>query len=193
MEQREDVLVVKSNKENFISSGIAAVLFALMGIIFPDGRMCIFWFTMALVVLRSCVVSNQMLILSKDGMTVKRKKITKYSWDELKLKRVNSYNRYHHFKKAVLLSKYKCIQGQGISPGIYQFINPYLVFAIPIGKEPIKPEIDGSFVGQVDENVLAEKMREWHVELSGDNLGKLPGMNNLNYLVVSGRIQKVKF
>lgn len=33
MEQREDVLVVKSNKENFISSGIAAVLFALMGII----------------------------------------------------------------------------------------------------------------------------------------------------------------
>ena len=95
-------------------------------------------------------------------------------WDELKLKRVNSYNRYHHFKKAVLLSKYKCIQGQGISPGIYQFINPYLVFAIPIGKEPIKPEIDGSFVGQVDENVLAEKMREWHVELSGDNLGKLP-------------------
>ena len=26
MEQREDVLVVKSNKENFISSGIAAVL-----------------------------------------------------------------------------------------------------------------------------------------------------------------------
>ena len=91
MEQREDVLVVKSNKENFISSGIAAVLFALMGIIFPDGRMCIFWFTMALVVLRSCVVSNQMLILSKDGMTVKRKKITKYSWDELKLKRVNSY------------------------------------------------------------------------------------------------------
>ena len=27
---------------------------------------------------------------------------------------------------------------------------------------------------QVDENVLAEKMREWHVELSGDNLGKLP-------------------
>ena len=139
MEQREDVLVVKSNKENFISSGIAAVLFALMGIIFPDGRMCIFWFTMALVVLRSCVVSNQMLILSKDGMTVKRKKITKYSWDELKLKRVNSYNRYHHFKKAVLLSKYKCIQGQGISPGIYQFINPYLVFAIPIGKEPIKP------------------------------------------------------
>ena len=174
MEQREDVLVVKSNKENFISSGIAAVLFALMGIIFPDGRMCIFWFTMALVVLRSCVVSNQMLILTKDGMTVKRKKITKYSWDELKLKRVNSYNRYHHFKKAVLLSKYKCIQGQGISPGIYQFINPYLVFAIPIGKEPIKPEIDGSFVGQVDENVLAEKMREWHVELSGDNLGKLP-------------------
>ena len=35
-------------------------------------------------------------------------------------------------------------------------------------------ERDGSFVGQVDENVLAEKMREWHVELSGDNLGKLP-------------------
>ena len=173
MDERKDVLVVKPNREDFISSGIAVILVALMGIIFPDGRMCIFWFAMALVVLRSCVVSNQTLILSKDGMTVKRgKNITKYSWDEFKLKRVNSYNRYRHFEKAVLLSKYKCIQGQGISPGIYQFINPYLVFAVPIGKELIKPEIDGSFIGQVDENVLAEKFREWHVELTGDELGK---------------------
>ena len=30
------------------------------------------------------------------------------------------------------------------------------------------------FQGAIEKDILMEKLKEWHVELSGDNLGKLP-------------------
>ena len=53
-----------------------------------------------------------------------------------------------------------------------QFINPNLLIEIPVAKEMIKPEEDGSFVRCID--VLSEKLQEWHVELEGDELGRPP-------------------
>ena len=49
-----------------------------------------------------------------------------------------------------------------------------LLIEIPVAKEMIKPEEDGSFVRCIDENVLSEKLQEWHVELEGDELGRPP-------------------
>ena len=57
---------------------------------------------------------------------------------------------------------------------MYQFINPNLLIEIPVAKEMIKPEEDGSFVRCIDENVISEKLQEWHVELEGDELGPPP-------------------
>ena len=33
------------------------------------------------------------------------------------------------------------------------------------------PEEDGAFRGAVNERILAEMLKKWHVELSGDELG----------------------
>ena len=30
------------------------------------------------------------------------------------------------------------------------------------------------FQGAIEKDIIMEKLKEWHVELSGDNLGKLP-------------------
>ncbi|MBX9230695.1 hypothetical protein [Coprococcus catus] len=179
MDEKKDSLVVKPYKDDVVSSIAIGILCILMGIIFPDDGMYMFWFSIALVIFRACSVANEILILSKDGVIVKRgKRIKNYDWNDFNTKRVNHYNGYRNYKKAVILSRFKYIQGQGISPGIYQFINPYLLLAIPVGKKSIKPEADGSFVGRVDEAVLAEKLREWNVETSGDELKTPPWREN---------------
>lgn len=180
MDEKKDSLVVKPYKDDVVSSIAIGILCILMGIIFPDDGVYMFWFSIALVIFRACSVANEILILSKDGVIVKRgKRIKNYDWNDFNTKCVNHYNGYRNYKKAVILSRFKYIQGQGISPGIYQFINPYLLLAIPVGKKSIIPEADGSFVGRVDEAVLAEKLREWNVETSGDELKTPPWRENL--------------
>ena len=37
--------------------------------------------------------------------------------------------------------------------------------------ETMVPEEDGAFRGAVNERILAEMLKKWHVELSGDELG----------------------
>lgn len=56
----------------------------------------------------------------------------------------------------------------------YQLIASNLIISIAVGSGKIKPQDDGSFSDCVDENIIAEKLREWHVELSGDELGIQP-------------------
>ena len=57
-------------------------------------------------------------------ISVKRKIKKYYSWDEFATKRVNCYTGYGGFGKAVIFSKYKYIQGQGILPAMYQLLIP---------------------------------------------------------------------
>ena len=71
-------------------------------------------------------------------------------------------------------SKYKYIQGRGLPAVFYQLISSNLIISIADGNGNIKAQKDGCFYDCIDEEIVAEKLKEWHVELSGDNLGKLP-------------------
>ena len=75
MDEKKDSLVVKPYKDDVVSSIAIGILCILMGIIFPDDGMYMFWFSIALVIFRACSVANEILILSKDGVIVKRGKI----------------------------------------------------------------------------------------------------------------------
>ena len=72
MDEKKDSLVVKPYKDDVVSSIAIGILCILMGIIFPDDGMYMFWFSIALVIFRACSVANEILILSKDGVIVKR-------------------------------------------------------------------------------------------------------------------------
>ena len=181
MEDKEDVLIIKPSKDDIISLRALFFVSFFMGIwlFFRDSidnkDYHLYCFILALILFRTMITSNYTKILSSNGIIVEKGNNRKYySWKELSMKRVNCYKGYLQFEKAVVLSRYKYIQGQGISPGIYEFINPNLLIAIPVAKKEVKPEEDGSFCGCVDENTIAEKLREWHVELEGDELGKPP-------------------
>lgn len=122
MDEKKDSLVVKPYKDDVVSSIAIGILCILMGIIFPDDGMYMFWFSIALVIFRACSVANEILILSKDGVIVKRgKRIKNYDWNDFNTKRVNHYNGYRNYKKAVILSRFKYIQGQGI----FQLVSRY--------------------------------------------------------------------
>lgn len=68
MDEKKDSLVVKPYKDDVVSSIAIGILCILMGIIFPDDGMYMFWFSIALVIFRACSVANEILILSKDGV-----------------------------------------------------------------------------------------------------------------------------
>lgn len=72
MDEKKDSLVVKPYKDDVVSSIAIGILCILMGIIFPDDGMYMFWFSIVLVIFRACSVANEILILSKDGVIVKR-------------------------------------------------------------------------------------------------------------------------
>lgn len=40
--------------------------------------------------------------------------------------------------------------------------------------ETMVPEEDGAFRGAIDERTIAERLKKWHVELSGDELRMQP-------------------
>ena len=83
MDEKKDSLVVKPYKDDVVSSIAIGILCILMGIIFPDDGMYMFWFSIALVIFRACSVANEILILSKDGVIVKRgKRIKNYDWND---------------------------------------------------------------------------------------------------------------
>lgn len=178
MEDKLDMIIIKQSQEEIEAYRGGILISALGGIVSVIVDVDIlFWYciAMGLYFFRWSVIINYILILGKDGVIVEKKKNKKYySWDEFATKRVNCYTGYGGSGKAVIFSKYKYIQGQGILPAMYQFINPNLLIEIPVAKEMIKPEEDGSFVRCIDENVLSEKLQEWHVELEGDELGRPP-------------------
>ena len=67
MDEKKDSLVVKPYKDDVVSSIAIGILCILMGIIFPDDGMYMFWFSIALVIFRACSVANEILILNKSS------------------------------------------------------------------------------------------------------------------------------
>ena len=121
------------------------------------------------------LLSNEILILQANGLTVKRgKKERIYKWDEFCTKLVVNAKGERGRSKYINFSKYKYIQGRGLPAVFYQLISSNLIISIAVGNGNIKAQKDGCFYDCIDEEIVAEKLKEWHVELSGDNLGKLP-------------------
>lgn len=52
-----------------------------------------------------------------------------------------------------------------------KLLFPRSLYYVYIKTETMIPEEDGAFRGAVNERILAEMLKKWHVELSGDELG----------------------
>lgn len=174
-QDKEVELIIRSSKENRIAGFFCAGACVLLAFLQRGEGLLFGWLIVALIILRMVTVNNEILLLQPNGLTIRRgKKEKTYKWGEFHTRRVIKANGERGRSKYINFSKYKHIQGQAIPALFYQLISPYLIISISVGSEPIKLQEDGSFCGCVDENTIAEKLREWHVELEGDELGKPP-------------------
>ena len=138
MDEKKDSLVVKPYKDDVVSSIAIGILCILMGIIFPDDGMYMFWFSIALVIFRACSVANEILILSKDGVIVKRgKRIKNYDWNDFNTKRVNHYNGYRNYKKAVIYRDLSIYRDKVYRRGFINLLIRICYLLYPLEKSPL--------------------------------------------------------
>ena len=138
MDEKKDSLVVKPYKDDVVSSIAIGILCILMGIIFPDDGMYMFWFSIALVIFRACSVANEILILSKDGVIVKRgKRIKNYDWNDFNTKRVNHYNGYRNYKKAVIYRDLSIYRDKVYRRGFINLLIRICYLRYPLEKSPL--------------------------------------------------------
>ena len=129
----------------------------------------------ALILLRVAMLSNEILILQANGLTVKRgKKERIYKWDEFCTKLVVNAKGERGRSKYINFSKYKYIQGRGLPAVFYQLISSNLIISIAVGNGNIKAQKDGCFYDCIDEEIVAEKLKEWHVELEDNKPEEIP-------------------
>ena len=151
-----DSLIIKSSKESKYGQCFCCCLLILMAFICKEEGLFAVCLIAALILLRVAMLSNEILILQANGLTVKRgKKERIYKWDEFCNKLVVKAKGERGRSKYINFSKYKYICNN-------TYVYRYIV------------QKDGCFYDCIDEEIVAEKLKEWHVELSGDNLGKLP-------------------
>ena len=175
MGKKDDSLIIKSSKESKYGQCFCCCLLILVAFICKEEGLFAVCLIAALILLRVAMLSNEILILQANGLTVKRgKKERIYKWDEFCTKLVVNAKGERGRSKYINFSKYKYIQGRGLPAVFYQLISSNLIISIAVGNGNIKTQKDGCFYDCIDEEIVAEKLKEWHVELSGDNLGKLP-------------------
>ena len=175
MGKKDDSFIIKSSKESKYGQCFCWCLLILMAFICKEEGLFAVCLIAALILLRVAMLSNEILILQANGLTVKRgKKERIYKWDEFCTKLVVNAKGERGRSKYINFSKYKYIQGRGLPAVFYQLISSNLIISIAVGNGNIKAQKDGCFYDCIDEEIVAEKLKEWHVELSGDNLGKLP-------------------
>ena len=56
----------------------------------------------------------------------------------------------------------------------YQLISSNLIISIAVGNGNIKAQKDGCFYDCIDEEIVAEKLKEWHVELEDNKPEERP-------------------
>ena len=100
-----------------------------------------------------------------------------YLWNEIKVKQVNKHMiptvdmKTKIYTKNIVFSLHRRIKTKYTDPAYLKLLFPRSLYYVYIKTETMIPEEDGAFRGAVNERILAEMLKKWHVELSGDELG----------------------
>lgn len=111
---------------------------------------------------------NKTLIMDSEGCTVKLWKISKvYSWNELKIKRIEKFTRKNEgWTQGVVFCKHTIFKPKSIHPENYAFLAPFLsYFFVCFIEEDDEKKTNNAQAYSVNENEFMEKMRLWNVEL----------------------------
>ena len=126
MGKKDDSLIIKSSKESKYGQCFCCCLLILMAFICKEEGLFAVCLIAALILLRVAMLSNEILILQANGLTVKRgKKERIYKWDEFCTKLVVNAKGERGRSKYINFSKYKYIQGRGLPAVFYQLISSY--------------------------------------------------------------------
>lgn len=103
-----------------------------------------------------------------------------YLWNEIKVKQVNKHMiptvdlKTKVYTKNIVFSLHRWIKTKYTDPSMLKLFFPRSLYYVYIKTETMVPEEDGAFRGAIDERTIAEMLKKWHVELSGDKLGVKP-------------------
>ena len=78
------------------------------------------------------------------------------------------------YTKNIFFSLHRWIKTKYTDPSMLKLLFPRSLYYVYIKTETMVPEEDGAFRGAIDERTIAEMLKKWHVELSGDKLGVKP-------------------
>lgn len=104
----------------------------------------------------------------------------KYLWNEIKVKQVNKHMiptvdlKTEVYTKNIVFSLHRRIKTKYADPAFLKLFFPRSLYYVYIKTETMVSDKDGAFRGAVNERILAEMLKKWHVELSGDELGIQP-------------------
>lgn len=103
-----------------------------------------------------------------------------YLWDEIKVKQVNKHMiptvdlKTKIYTKNIVFSLHRRIKTKYTDPAYLKLLFPRSLYYVYIKTETMVQEKDGAFRGSIDERTIAEMLKKWHMELSGDELGMQP-------------------
>ena len=175
----EDKLIIKP-LDNFFQATVIISIFSIILLLIGgvEKNIILLFLASFIVMIWWGFLKMETLTLSSRGIHISGLCYSReYLWNEIKVKQVNKHMiptvdmKTKIYTKNIVFSLHRRIKTKYTDPAYLKLLFPRSLYYVYIKTETMIPEEDGAFRGAVNERILAEMLKKWHVELSGDELG----------------------